>query len=150
MASLMPALALAVVVVAGAMYLRRVRRFRQTDAERQVAWGRPKDRDLELALVGLYHAARTAKPGVAAAVDERTWADLDLDAVFAFLDRTESVPGRQVLYDRLRSTTHSPDSLAAFDDLVGRFGSDVSLRLRTQRLLEPLNARSVWWLWSLA
>lgn len=146
-----PVIALAVVaIVAGAVYLRRVRRFKQIDAERLAAWGRPKERDLDLGLVRLYHAARAAKCAPSAALDARTWADLDLDATFIFLDRTESVPGRQVLYHSLRSTCHSPDSLTTIDDLAGRFHSDVPFRLRAQRLLASLNGSSVDWLWSLA
>jgi hypothetical protein len=145
-----PVLALTVVAILAAItYLRPIRKSRQIDAKRLAEWGTPKDRDLDPALVGVYHATRVSKRGGEATLDARTWADLDLDAVFAFLDRTESVPGRQVLYDRLRSTTHSPESLAAFDDLAERFRDD-PFRLRTQRWLEPLNAQSVYWLWSLA
>jgi len=145
-----PVLALTVVATLAAIaYLRPLRKSRQVDARRLAEWGRPKGRDPDPALVGVYHAARVSKRGGAGALDARTWDDLDLDAVFAFLDRTESVPGRQVLYDRLRSTTHSPESLAAFDDLAERF-RDGPFRLRTQRWLEPLNAQSVYWLWSLA
>jgi len=36
-------------------------------------------------------------------VDERTWQDLDLDGVFARVDRTISGPGAQMLYHRLRT-----------------------------------------------
>ncbi len=150
MSWLRPLLALTVVaIVAVVVHLRGVRRFRRSDAERLAAWGRPKERHADLDLVDLYHRARVGKAR-ALSLDARTWADLDLDAVFAFLDRTESAPGRQVLYHRLRSTTHSPEGLAAFDDLVERFGSDAALRLRSQRALGPLQSTSAYWLWALA
>lgn len=34
-------------------------------------------------------------------VDERTWGDLDMDSVFLAMDRTKSLPGRQILYAQL-------------------------------------------------
>ena len=47
-------------------------------------------------------------PAPIAALDDRTWRDLNLDDVFAALDRTVSTLGQHALYYRLR-TTAAPD-----------------------------------------
>ncbi|MGB7212850.1 MAG: hypothetical protein WBC97_09490 [Gemmatimonadales bacterium] len=64
-----------------------------------------------------------------ASIDDRTWADLHLDAVLSTLDHTRTGLGRQLLYWRLRSGAAwraSPD----MESLTARFGADPSLRER--------------------
>ena len=57
------------------------------------------------------------------ALDDRTWEDLNLDAVFSALDRTESTAGQHALYHRLRTTPVGPH-LDAFDALATRITAD--------------------------
>ncbi|MGH7668174.1 MAG: MutS-related protein [Gemmatimonadaceae bacterium] len=61
-----------------------------------------------------YHDAVPAAER-AGAIDDRTWADLDLDDVFMALDYTESEPGRQYLYHLLRTPRASDDRLHRLD-----------------------------------
>jgi hypothetical protein len=89
-----------------------------------------------MAPIGLY--ARLTSKGGAGAVDERTWRDLDLDAVFAHVDRTASAVGQQLLYARLCAPPREPAERAAFDALVERFGADRGLRERTHLAIAPL------------
>ena len=72
--------------VVGVLHARRARRARDTDITRVAAYHR-----------ALPEARRSE------ALDERTWADLDMDEVLRALDRTESEPGRQYLYHLLRT-----------------------------------------------
>ena len=146
-------LALGVVAVLSfGIYLQQ--RFKQRKkrltllAKLRAEWGGPASSDRDLPLLASYHRAVSA--GGAEAIDDRTWQDLDLDAVFGFLDRTGSIVGRQLLYHRLRSTTHSPESLAGFDRLVETFRRDETARLDVQVTLRALAGNSVYWLWSLA
>ena len=146
-------LALGVVAVLSfGIYLQQ--RFKQRKkrlallAKLRAEWGGPASSDRDLPLLASYHRAVSA--GGAEAIDDRTWQDLDLDAVFGFLDRTGSIVGRQLLYHRLRSTTHSPESLAGFDRLVETFRRDETARLDVQVALRALAGNSVYWLWSLA
>jgi len=44
-------------------------------------------------------------------VDDRTWNDLEVDRLFVSLDKTYTLCGRQVLYQRLRSGLSSPQEL---------------------------------------
>lgn len=50
--------------------------------------------------------------GTGPAVDESTWRDLALDEVFAAVDRTMGMPGRQWLYHRMRTYEDSEAILA--------------------------------------
>lgn len=51
-------------------------------------------------------------------IDERTWDDLHLDAVFQQMDRTASQPGRQILYHMLRRPVLTTDNVGEFDARV--------------------------------
>jgi hypothetical protein len=70
-------------------------------------------------------------------LDNRTWNDLNLDAVFAVLDRTESTVGQQLLYARMRFSPVAPNR-DAFEALAMRMTSDVAVRERAQMALARL------------
>ncbi len=96
------------------------------------------------------HRSRVAETGSAATLDDRTWDDLDLDAVFAAIDRTESILGqhaRQVL--TVSRTAPVADHLDAFEALVTRMSDDAPVRERAQaalaRLQDP-HGYDLWWL----
>jgi hypothetical protein len=119
-------------------------------AKLRAEWGRPRSTARDLPLIASYSRALPRPAcGQPIIIDDRTWQDLDLDAVFQFLDRTESIIGCQSLYHRLRSTVHSPASLAAFDDLVEALRHDEATRLDVQIALGSLAGNSVYWLWTL-
>ena len=81
--------------------LRRDRRLREVDLDRASA----------------YHRYVTGDD-CSQALDERTWQDLDLDAVFVSLDHTASEPGRQALYHRLRTPAMEGASLLHLESVV--------------------------------
>lgn len=106
-------------------------------------WGRARSIARNIKAVGdLFERERGTT-----VLDDRTAADLLIDDVFAWLDRTESRIGQQVLYRRLRSAPHALD---AFEALVSRFKDDVALRERTQASLARLNDVSAYELHALA
>ena len=77
-------------LVAGLLCWDQGRRHRaQRRAALRASWGTEPGRRREL------------RPGIPSAgplrLDDQAWADLDLDAVFALLDRTLTEPGQQVL-----------------------------------------------------
>ncbi|HET7585653.1 MAG TPA: hypothetical protein VFK13_12135 [Gemmatimonadaceae bacterium] len=74
-------------------------------------------------------------------VDDRTWADLDMDAVVRAIDRTASTPGVQCLYDRLRAPPDTAEEDARFDAAVALLRRDNALALRIRRTLAPLRQR---------
>ena len=66
-------------------------------------WGHRRDRVRRMGVIAEYHRSRAGAPGAEGVLDDRTWDDLLMDAVFSVLDRTESTLGQQVLYHRLGS-----------------------------------------------
>ena len=98
--------------------------------------------------VASYHRARTAGlPDTS--IDDRTWHDLDMDAVFATLDRADSSVGQQSLYHRLRSST-SRATLGAFEALIARATTDEPARERCQLALAALRNPAGYNVWQLA
>ena len=94
------------------------------------------------------HRSRLSNTGSRTSIDDRTWQDLDLDAVFATVDRTESTLGQHALYHRLR-TASTPVHLDAFEALVSQFEIDPALRERAQTALSRLRdpqGYDLWWL----
>src|SRR5262245_8862933 len=93
-------LALAAAIFAGTSVItarrQRVRALRRLQAE----WGKPSLRTRNLHAIGDYYRSRVDASESSEFLDERTWNDLDLDTVFAVLDRAESTLGQQVLYYR--------------------------------------------------
>jgi hypothetical protein len=93
------------------------------------------------------HRSRVASSGTGS-MDDRTWADLHMDAVFTAIDHTASTLGRQALYHRLR-TTPLGDHLDAFEALVERMATDKPARERAKRALGRLrdaHGYDLWWL----
>jgi hypothetical protein len=133
---------LAVVVVT----VRQNRRSRL--ARIRAEWSKPRDRVRRMDAIRQSHRSRLAAFGSSASLDERTWVDLNLDDVFAAVDRTESTLGQHALYHRLRSAPLA-DNLASFEALVTLIGKDVPTRERTQMALARLQdpqGYDLWWL----
>jgi hypothetical protein len=137
-----PALLL-VAILAG---VRRSRR--QSLARIRATWGTPIERTRRMDAMATSHAARIATFRRGGSLDERTWVDLNLDDVFAALDRTHSTLGQHALYHRLR-TAPVADHLGAFEALVQRMTLDADERERAQmalaRLQDP-HGYDIWWL----
>lgn len=92
----------------------------------------------------LYKAERTPLP-----VSDRTYADLDLDEVFMFADRTVSRPGQQYLYSSIRSIPESTDHLARHEELIQQCRADESLKAECVLALAELSKPEAHYLTSL-
>jgi hypothetical protein len=139
-------LALAALLGLGAVIARRSRS--RALEETRALWSRPVTRERKMEAIAASHRSRLANIGSGASLDDRTWDDLNLDAVFAAVDRTESTLGQHALYHRLRSAPDA-ENLEVFEVLVSRFETDARLRERTQaalsRLTDP-HGYDLWWL----
>ena len=101
-----------------------------------------------MAAITASHRSRLSHLGSSASLDDRTWHDLDLDAVFAVIDRTASTLGQHALYHRVR-TAPLAEHLDLFDTLVGRFDTEAGVRERAQTILARLSdphGYDLWWL----
>jgi hypothetical protein len=111
--------------------LRRARRSREPDMRRAAAYHE------RLAI----DASRLTDGARDDALDDRTWADLDLDDVFVALDRTISEPGRQYLYRLLRTPRMDAAPLARLERASQRFASDDEPVQRARAALDLLGDR---------
>lgn len=108
-------------------------RIRRTLAERR------RIEDLDIDLIAAFHQLYADANGQA--LDDRTWRDLDLEAVFRQMDRTRSAIGQQYLYHRLRTPRDSAESLHAFERGVRSFATDAATAERVCAELARLDDR---------
>lgn len=115
----------------------------------QASWGKAAQRAHDFEALRKAHASRReASLDQEGVLDDRTWADLNLDDVFASINHTTSTIGQQALYHRLRTAPVAPD-LQSFESLVHRLGLDASMRDRARMALAPLQdpaGYDLWWL----
>lgn len=121
---------------------------RRTRVRLRAEWGRSLERNRDMAAIASYHQACAASDPDGS-IDDRTWRDLDMDAVFTVLDRTSGSVGQQGLYHRLRSRA-SITTLAAFDSIVSTVRSLTAVRERCQAALANLRGPAGCQLWRLA
>lgn len=100
------------------------------------SWGQPMARVREPATIGLFHRWTSDQRPT---VDDSTWSDLGLDDVFAAIDRTTGMPGRQVLYHHLRTYEADPAILAERARQHALFRRDAALRERIQLISDRLD-----------
>ena len=126
-----------------------VRRSRSQGLARiRATWGASIERTRHMDVMSRSHAARIAVSSGGRSLDERTWVDLNLDDVFATIDRTQSTLGQHALYHRLR-TAPVADHLGPFEALVRRMTLDPAARERAQvalARLQDLHGYDIWWL----
>jgi hypothetical protein len=135
-----------VLVAIAALELRRTRAAALANLRR--SWGQPLTRTHRLDAIASSHRSRVCHVGSSASLDDRTWADLGLDQVFAAIDRTQGTLGQHALYHRLR-TSPVGDHLEAFERVIRRMSTNSTTRERAQvalaRLQDP-HGYDLWWL----
>lgn len=134
---MIPILALVIALAAGVAIALRWRARSTLLRRLRSEWTQPRSRTHLMALIAEYHRVRVAATGPDTSLDDRTWDDLHLDALFALLDRTESTVGQQALYHRLRTAPVAAD-LDTFEALVTHMTVDVAVRERAQMALAYL------------
>lgn len=96
-------------------------------------WRRPE-------FVEAFYRGRRDAPSTPV-VDDRTWADMDMDEVFHVIDRTRSSVGQACLYDMLRRPLFDPEMI---DDRARRtraLAADGVARARLSRVLTRLGVQ---------
>lgn len=61
-------------------------------------------------------------------IDDETWSDMDIDRVYAKLDKNSSTLGESVLYYMLRNPLRDEEKLKDRNKLIQSFKEDVKLR----------------------
>jgi len=120
---------------------------RSASTEKQLAeiketWGKPFEKYRNMKLVsGYLHIGANEKN-----ISAETAADLDLENVFAFIDRTSSKPGEQLLYQKLHTLQTSGHYFATLEQDIERFSYNVDKREQTQLKLAGLNGNDSYYL----
>ncbi|MEM9388127.1 MAG: hypothetical protein AAGA68_23945 [Pseudomonadota bacterium] len=77
--------------------------------EYRANWARPRtERYRDFEAIAAYHRLTV---DASAGVDDKTWHDLDMDALFSRMENSVTPIGRQYLYKRLRTTSIDVDTL---------------------------------------
>jgi hypothetical protein len=121
----------------GLFVWKRKRRRAKELAGLRGAWGKPVDRPRDFAFYPSFLKARNEADELRY-LDDHTWRDLNLDLVFAHLDRTYSLPGEIELYCAMRVRERTPEVLEARDEMISLFQSDVTAREDIQLQLSRL------------
>ena len=130
------ALILAWLALAGLDRVRHRRRLRSLAS----GWGQPPEkRRTDPAVSRKLHDLMGPSSDIeTSTIDDRTWADLDLDAVHAKMDHTLSPIGAQVLHRLLRILHHDSEVLQRRRRLLDLFGDERTLRHELQLALAGL------------
>ena len=132
-------LALIIIISAALSIWRKMKIVRRQLKDEWGSGGRAyaMDEDAMIALRACYKDM--PKGGAAFAwVDDVTWADLDMDAVFRYLNRTQSGVGEEALYQLLHAIDASETDLKRRDRWMNALRDDGESRIALQRQLRKL------------
>lgn len=107
-------------------------------------WGKSKEKKyFNFYAIKKYFENNLHKKEAYFEISEQTNADLDIDELFKYIDRTTSKIGQQYLYCKLR-TIGTIEKLKKFDGLSNLFFKNKELRVKSQLLLLKLNSQNAY------
>jgi energy-coupling factor transporter ATP-binding protein EcfA2 len=122
---------------------RKLEKFRRTLSEN---WGKEKKKShYNFFVIGKYFNNNFDKEKAYHILSEKCKVDLDIDAVFKFIDRTSSKVGQQYLYYKL-NTIGKIEDLLKFDSLTNFFKENKELSISYQMELSKLNSNNSYYL----
>jgi len=128
-------------------YLIMKKRQRALRNKIKASWGLPNTGGRNHELVANF-SALTSAPSFHR-LSAQTIADIDLHEVFAFIDRTNSKPGQQFLFNKLITPTDDITALKIFNEQVEFFSKNKIIREEAQLLLSPLDHYDAYFITSL-
>jgi len=109
-------------------------------------WGKEnKENYYNFFSIAKYFENNTHKENAYHIISEKSSIDLDIDALFKFINRTSSKIGQQYLYFKLR-TIGTLGELLKFDELVAIFQKNKELSISCQLELSALNSPNSYYL----
>jgi len=133
---------LIIVFLVAVAFYRKYKAKQNRLAEVRDKWGKPYFNDQNLDLIRIY---TESKPGVNK-ITSTTANDLDLDNVFAYIDRTNSKPGQQYFYNKLHNPTLDAVELQQLDRNITALGKDRAKQERMELELSKLNTKNAYYL----
>ena len=101
-------------------------------------WGIPELKEHNFSEISKYFNKIQDKKSYKNVLDDRTWNDLDMDAVFSRIDRTLTTPGDNVLYKLLREPLFDEEELEERNTIISASLQNQNLREKSQILLSKL------------
>ena len=95
-------------------YLKNKQARKRKIAEIKAKWGKPTDDKRDTNLISIYLKATNKLAGITPSTAD----DLDLKNVFDYIDRTNSKPGQQYLYNKLHNPETSATALLEMDEII--------------------------------
>ncbi|WP_076374850.1 MutS-related protein [Mucilaginibacter lappiensis] len=127
-------------IIADYLKGRHLKKKRLSEIKEQ--WGKPKITQRNFKLIATYLTAADSQSYISA----DTSADLDVDDLFNFIDRTNSKPGQQYLYKKL----HAPELSESYFNILEQkhqlISKDSSLRELAEFKLSALNSNDAYYL----
>lgn len=121
------------------LYFQRSRKQRLCSRQRQLenSWAKPKNDYFNFDRIARYAELKTILP--ANRLSPQTLIDIDFQEVFKFIDRTNSKPGQQFLYDHLLNPQQDIDQLRDLNNKADFFNRNAATRKEIRLLLSALD-----------
>lgn len=129
-----------IVLIGGYFRSRSLTRKRLENIREQ--WGKPIEAYRNFKLISSYLSAHHTEANISA----ETAADLDIDSVFGFIDRTNSRPGQQLLYKRLHCFNLTNDTFGKLELQIEELNKDKDKREYIELKLAELSNDEAYYL----
>lgn len=98
---------------------------------------KPKDylEDFDMTFLKNHYEIRKKNESYGESIDELTWNDLDMDAVFKRINYTRTSLGEAYLYYKLREISYNKDEWTSLEKLINLFTTNEDLRNKVSLLL---------------
>lgn len=96
------------------------------------AWGKPDDKKRDMKKIGNLYELSKAYEKDKFLLDDQTWEDLNMDQIFAVVDRCLTTPGQQTLYKMLREPSMDSSLLKRRKEIIGLLQKDERARERVE------------------
>ncbi|WP_010182898.1 MutS-related protein [Aquimarina agarilytica] len=106
----------------------------------KASFGTIKEDDFDFNLIEKYFRNKDNSKAYQV-LSDRTCNDLDIDDLFAFIDRTHSKVGQQYLYHKLRTITINKEQTELDEIIIDELLKNESLRISLQKQIKKLNKR---------
>ena len=123
-------------------YLKNKQARKRKIAEIKAKWGKPTDDKRDTNLISIYLKATNKLAGITPSTAD----DLDLKNVFDYIDRTNSKPGQQYLYNKLHNPEISATALLEMDEKIEALSKDRAMQEQIELQLSKLNATNAYYL----
>ncbi|WP_321316111.1 MutS-related protein [Labilibaculum sp.] len=114
-------------------------------AQLKASFGKLKDESYNFELIEKYFRNNIHSESLQV-LSDKTCTDLDFEELFMFLDRANSKPGQQYLYNKLREIPSDSKHLELDEELIYKLANDSDFRLEIQMELTKLDKREAYYI----